>query len=165
MSYKNFANGKIDGKSLKDVAGLGDKDILALLQLGSVYYQEGKLDKAETVLRGIAVTDPDNKYVFSALGALFARKGENEAAVEALNKGLQLNPNDISAYVNRGEVFFKLGRIEDSARDFKKALEMDPHKTDPAANRARLILVGLAALTQKAREKSLVESSRFPLAI
>lgn len=154
FQYKVFKNGKFDGKlSIKDALSMPDQDINALLQLASVFYAEGKLDQARVTLEGIASVDPDNRYVHSALGALLTRKGENEAALTSLNRGLQLNPDDIAAYVNRGEVLFRLGKVEDSARDFKKALELDPQKKNPAANRARLILVGLAAIAQKAKEK------------
>ncbi len=64
-----------------------------------------------------------------------------------------MNPGDISIYVNRGEVLIRLGKVKEAASDFKKALDMDPERKSPAANRARLILVGLAAVAQKAKEK------------
>jgi Flp pilus assembly protein TadD len=151
--WKSF-DGKFDGKvAIKDVVKLTDTEILALLHMGSLYYSQGRMDQAQTVLEGVAAVDPDNKYVHAALGALFARKGANDQALESLNKAAKTDPNDVGVYVNRGEVLFKLGRIDDAAKDFKKALEMDPKKVNPAANRARLILVGLAAIAQKAKEK------------
>lgn len=151
--WKSF-DGKFDGKlAIKDVVKMTDTEILALLHMGALYYSQGRMDQAQTVLEGVAAVDPDNKYVHAALGALFARKGANDQALESLNKAAKTTPDDIGVYVNRGEVLFKLGRIDDAAKDFKKALEMDPKKTNPAANRARLILVGLAAIAQKAKEK------------
>ena len=151
--WKSF-DGKFDGKvAIKDVVKLTDTEILALLHMGALYYSQGRMDQAQTILEGVAAVDPDNKYVHAALGALFARKGANDQALESLNKAAKTDPGDIGVYVNRGEVLFKLGRIDDAAKDFKKALEMDPKKVNPAANRARLILVGLAAIAQKAKEK------------
>ncbi len=154
MAERMSFDGKFDGKiPLKDVVKLSEADILALLHTGALFYSQGQEGTAQNILEGVAAIDPDNKYVHAALGALLTRQGANEPALEALNKAAKLNPSDIGVYVNRGEVLFKLGRIDDAAKDFKKALEMDPKKTNPAANRARLILVGLAAIAQKAKEK------------
>jgi len=153
-AYKEFRDGKFDGKiAIKDAVGISNAEILSLMQVGYLFYAEGKLDRAETVFNGIAALDPDNRYIHSALGALLARKGDNPAALEELNKGLEKNPNDIAAYVNRGEVLFKMKRVDESARDFKKALDLDPQKKSPAANRARVILMGMVAVAQKARKK------------
>jgi tetratricopeptide (TPR) repeat protein len=152
--YRKFVDGKFDGKvPFKDVAGMTDQEIFGLLQVSQLYYTQGRFDAAQTILEGLAVMDPDNKLVQSALGAVYTKKGNNDAALVALNKAAKLNPGDISIYVNRGEVLIRLGKVQEAAGDFKKALEMDPDRKSPAANRARLILVGLAAVAQKAREK------------
>ncbi len=147
-----FTDGKMDGKSLKQIGGLSDQDILGMLQTGWMFYSQGKLESAQVMLEGVAAIDPENKYVHSALGALFTRQGRNEDALTALNRAVEMNPEDISAYVNRGEVLFRIGKVKESAQDFQKALAMDPEKRNPAANRARMILAGLAQIGQMARQ-------------
>ena len=152
--YKRIIDGKFDGKTtFKEVAGMTDAEFHGLLQLGHLYYTQGRTESAQKVLEGLAVLDPDHKRVQSALGALYTRTGDNEAALQALNKAARINPNDITIYVNRGEVHFRLGKVKEAADDFKKALAMDPERKNPAANRARLILVGLAAVAQKLKDK------------
>jgi len=153
--YKTFKNGKFDGKySLKELGNLSDEDVQGMLQMAWMFYGHGKLESAEVILKGVAAIDPDNKFVYSALGALYCRQGKNEEAVEALDKAVFLNPDDISVYVNLGEVLFKMGRVEEAAKNFNKVLALDPEKKDPAANRARLILVGLAEILKMMKESS-----------
>ncbi len=152
--YQSFENGKFDGKiPLKEVAGMSDKEITGLLQLGTLFYTQGQTESALKILEGLAALDPDNRLVQAALGAVYTKTGDNNAALETLNKANVLDPKDISVYVNRGEVLMRLGRVEDAGKDFKTALDLDPQRKSPAANRARLILVGLAAVAQKMKEK------------
>lgn len=147
-----FKDGKVDGKAIKDIVGMTEQDILALLQLGNTYYTQGRIDSALQMLEGVAAADPDNKYVYSMLGAVYTKRGDIQSALDALNKAETINPNDITLYVNRGEVRLKLGKAEDAAKDFKKAMDMDPDRKSPAANRARLILTGLAYVAKKVQE-------------
>jgi tetratricopeptide (TPR) repeat protein len=152
--YKKIIDGKLDGKvPFKEVIGMSEAEIAGLLQLGHLYYTQGRTESAQKILEGLAVLDPDNKLVQSALGALYTKTGDNQPALAALDKAARMNPDDITIYVNRGEVYFRLGKVKEAADDFKKALAMDPERKNPAANRARLILVGLAAIAQKVREK------------
>ncbi len=148
MEKINLDDFKIDGKTLKELVGFEDQSVEDLLKLSWVYYSEGKLDVAEKLLRGLATIDPENSLTHSALGAVLCRKGDNEEAIRELNTALELNSQDISAYVNRGEAYFRLGKLEESVNDFKKAIELDPEGKDPGANRARVILLGLAEVAK-----------------
>ena len=150
-TYQNFKDGKLDGAiPLKAVMKMSDQDVTDLLQLGSFYYRQGQVDKALTILEGLAAVDPDNATVQGSLGAVYVKAGRNEEALATLNRAHAMTPNDISVLVNRGEVMMRLGRTQEAGRDFKQA--MDPQRKDPAANRARLIVVGLAAVARKIEE-------------
>lgn len=152
-TYQNFKDGKLDGAiPLKAVMKMSDQDVTDLLQLGSFYYRQGQVDKALTILEGLAAVDPDNAMVQGSLGAIYVKAGRNEEALATLNRAHAMTPNDISVLVNRGEVMMRLGRTQEAGRDFKQAMDLDPQRKDPAANRARLIVVGLAAVARKIEE-------------
>lgn len=152
-TYQNFTDGKLGGTiPLKTVARISDQEITSLLQLGAFYYNQGQTEKALTILEGLAAMDPDNAAVQGALGAVFVKAGRNEEALATLNRAHAMTPDDISVLVNRGEVMMRLGRTQEAGRDFKQAMDLDPQRKDPAANRARLIVVGLAAVARKIEE-------------
>jgi len=152
-TYQNFKDGKLDGTiPLKAVAKISDQEITGLLQLGAFYYNQGQTDKALTILEGLAAVDPDNALVQGSLGAVYVKAGRNEEALTTLNRAHAMVPTDTSVLVNRGEVMMRLGRTQEAGRDFKQAMDLDPQRKDPAANRARLIVVGLAAVARKIEE-------------
>jgi len=152
-TYQNFKDGKLDGTiPLKTAAGMTDEQINSLLQLGAFYYNQGQTEHALTILEGLAAVDPDNATVQGSLGAVYVKAGRNEEALATLNRAHTMTPNDISILVNRGEVMMRLGRTQEAGRDFKQAMDLDPQRKDPAANRARLIVVGLAAVARKIEE-------------
>jgi tetratricopeptide (TPR) repeat protein len=64
-------------------------------------------------------------------------------AIQHLNRAIELDSNQLSAYVNRAEVELKLKQPEKAVADLKRAMELDPTGQDPAANRARMMALGL----------------------
>ncbi len=152
MEKINLEDYKINGKTLKELVGFEDSSVENLIKLSWTYYQQGKLDVAEKILRGLTAIDPENSLTHSALGAVLTRKGDAEDAIKELDVALELNPKDIAAYVNRGEAYFRLGRMEESIADFRKAIELDPEGKDSGANRARVILLGLSEVAKAVKD-------------
>ena len=120
----------------------------SIVALAFNYYQQGKLQEAETIFRGVQLLNPKLYYSYAGLGAIaLARRPPNLAeAKEQLSKAAELNPEDPTVQANLGEVALRQAKFDEAAKYFKKALELDPHQTDPGANRARAIISGLTAV-------------------
>lgn len=125
----------------------------AMIALAFNFYQQGKLQEAETLFHGLRLLYPDSYYSYAGLGAIaLARKPANLAEAYAhLSKAAELNPNDASVQANVGEVLLRQAKFDEAAKYLKKALELDPHQTDPGANRARAIISGLTAVAGEAQ--------------
>lgn len=126
-----------------------DSQFDAIVALAFNYYQQGKLQEAETIFRGLQLINPKSYYSYAALGAIaLARKpADLDEAQQNLGRAAELNPEDPSVQANLGEVLLRRAKFDEAAKYFKKALELDPQQTDPGANRARAIISGLSSVT------------------
>lgn len=62
--------------------------------LGQLYYDRGKLEKAETEFETVLRSDPDNYSVRLHLGWLSYKKGEKKRALDHYRAAVRLNPAD-----------------------------------------------------------------------
>lgn len=144
----------VDGKTpLQEIAGLADKDVHAILQLGATLYSQGRRNEAEDLFRGAVLLNKENGLAHSGLGTVLTAQGHVDEAIETLNEAIRLLPEDIASYVNRAENYLKRAQFEEATADLKKALELDPEEQDPAANRARAIIVGMSELIKEMQAK------------
>lgn len=117
-------------------------------RVGAMHYQQGNLEKAQTIFEGLVELDPESPDARAALGALLTLKQEDDAAAAHLTKAVELDPTEIAPYVNLGEVFIRQRRIEAALENLKKAIELDPDEKDPGANRARAMVLGIYQVIQ-----------------
>ena len=95
--------------------------------LGSVYYLEARLDKAEEEYRRQLEIDPDNPQALSMLGVIFLDRGQVKLAVPYLQRGLNANPN--VAYLQRkmGQAMLESGQTQEAITHLREATVLDPH--------------------------------------
>lgn len=124
------------------------EQLTSIATLGFNFYNEGKLDDAQIIFKGLIVAD-NSFYGWAGMGAIALCKEppELEKAQTFLSIAVKLNPNDASVHTNLGEVHLRQNNIEQAAAEFQKALDLDPERRDPGANRARAILNGLKQVT------------------
>lgn len=141
----------VAGEQLSEVLGVSDKQIQAIAAVGYNLYQQGKLNDAEVVFRGLTATNNKSPFGYAGLGAvaLAKRPADLTVAHENLSKAAELAPDDPTIQSNLGEVLLRQGKFEEAGRQFHKALELDPDSRDPGANRARAILTGLTAVASE----------------
>jgi len=138
----------VAGEQLSEVLGVTDNQIQAIAAVGYNLYQQGKLNDAETVFRGLISTNKNSAYGYAGLGAvaLAKRPADLAAAQENISKAAELAPNDPTIQSNLGEVLLRQGKFDEAGKQFERALKLDPESKDPGANRARAILTGLTAV-------------------
>ncbi len=146
----NFSSNKTDkaidfDALLKAPAGIdvSDEDFQSIGEIGAMYYEQGNLEKAETIFEGLVELKPDSGAAHSALGGLLTYKQEDERAITHLSRAIELDDKQISPFVNRGEVYLRQTKFDLAVADLKRAIELDPQEKDPGANRARAMVLGI----------------------
>lgn len=122
---------------------ISDEEVQAIGEIGAMYYEQGNLDKAQTIFEGLLELAPENGAANSALGALLTRRRQDGTALIYLNKAIELNNEQIAPFVNRAEIYIRQIKLELAVADLKRAIELDPLEDDPGANRARAMVVGI----------------------
>lgn len=89
-------------------------------------YREGKLEEAETAVRGFMRLEPDSARAYEILGAVLGRQGRNEEAMEALETALKLNPDLATAHANRAVLLMADEKVEAARRALERAVELRP---------------------------------------
>jgi tetratricopeptide (TPR) repeat protein len=142
---------------LKVPAGVhvSDEDFQAIGEIGAMYYEQGNLEKAETIFEGLVELKPDSSAAHSALGGLLTYKREDEKALVHLNRAIDLDSKQIAPFVNRGEVYLRQSKFDLAVADLKRAIELDPQEKDAGANRARAMILGIyQAIESQKTQKS-----------
>lgn len=133
--------------------GITAQEFQAMGNVGAMYYEQGHLEKAQTIFEGLVELDPESAVAQSALGALFTRKREDDAALVHLDKAIALDERQIAPLVNRAEVYLRQRRFEAAVADLKRAIELDPQESDPGANRGRAMILGIYQAIELQRQQ------------
>lgn len=151
-------------ESLLKSFNVNEKQFMGLVALAFNYYQQGKLNEADTLFRGLQVVNDKSYYGFAGAGAVALAKNPPDlnAAYQNLSKAAEINPNDTSVQANLGETLLRQGKLEEAKPHFEKSFQLDPGHNDPGANRARAIVGGLNVIANQALSQ--IQSQQKPIA-
>jgi len=117
----------------------------ALLNCGTLCYEEGNLKKAaEYFMRALQV-DPENALAHFNLGSVLEEVGRLEAARLHLRNAVRLDPSYPDAHYNLAFVCEKLGARNEAQRHWRAYITRDP--SSPWCGYARQRLAGTKART------------------
>jgi len=117
----------------------------ALLNCGTLCYEEGNLKKAaEYFMRALQV-DPENALAHFNLGSVLEEVGRLEAARLHLRNAVRLDPSYPDAHYNLAFVCEKLGARNEAQRHWQAYITLDP--SSPWCGYARQRLAGTKART------------------
>ncbi len=152
---RNQSNGAQVLPFTKEKVKMSAEEFMAIGEIGAMFYEQGNLEKAQTIFEGLVEINPNSDAAHSALGALLTKRRDDENALVHLNKAIELNDLQIAPFVNRAEVYLRRQQFETAVADLKRAIELDPQEKDAGANRARAMVLGIyqAIETQKAQQK------------
>lgn len=142
---------------LKSPPGIdvSDEDFQSIGEIGAMYYEQGNLEKAETIFEGLVELKPDSAAAHSALGGLLTFKRDDERALRHLTTAIELDDSQIAPFVNRGEVYLRKSEFDSAVADLKRAIELDPQEKDAGAHRARAMILGIyQAIESQKTQKS-----------
>ncbi|MBI5885543.1 MAG: tetratricopeptide repeat protein [Deltaproteobacteria bacterium] len=113
-----------------------DKQAQILFKLGSLYANNGRLDKAESYLTQANKLDPENPYVINALGNVYLMNGWLREAANQYVRAVELKPDEPEPIYNAAIAFERLDRPDKAAEYYKKFIALNPEGYDDAMARA-----------------------------
>ncbi|XP_055634788.1 protein O-mannosyl-transferase TMTC2 [Toxorhynchites rutilus septentrionalis] len=121
---------KLDGAGLRDRAAHDNARISALLQLGNLYADQGKLQRALAVYREALHILPDRyppQGIYHRLGEVFARLNQWSEAERFQRAALEAQPDHIAAHLSYGSMLARnSSRTSEAEQWFRRALRLAP---------------------------------------
>ncbi|KFB36955.1 AGAP009112-PA-like protein [Anopheles sinensis] len=121
---------KLDGTGLRDRAAHENARISALLQLGNLYADQGKLQRALAVYREALHSLPERyppQGIYHRLGDVFARLNQWTEAERFQRAALEAQPDHIAAHLSYGTMLARNGsRTSEAEQWFRRALRLAP---------------------------------------
>ena len=129
--------------SLKSMISSNPKDLNALIQLGNLYYDNGKFSQAVDYYGKALEIDPGNIGVRTDRGTCYWSLGQADAAIAEFQKSLQINQTHPQTLFNLGIVYLHGKNDANGARNaWEKLLAANPDYPDRA--RLQTMLTSLA---------------------
>ena len=94
--------------------------------LALVYFHQGELDKAESLLRGLLAGHPNHAGVYNSLGLVAAGRKQYAQAVELFERSIKLKPEEAEPHLNLGAAYRHLGMPGPAERELRRALALSP---------------------------------------
>ena len=101
-------------------------DAYISFNLGNLYYDMGKLEKALTYYDKALYIYPDFIDVWKYRGLIYFTSGRLQKAAACYNQILSLDPKYPELWVDIGIIFFEMGKINEAKACYEKATEMNP---------------------------------------
>jgi tetratricopeptide (TPR) repeat protein len=107
----------------------------ALINCGTLYYEDGNLEKAAEYFRQALVLDPESALAHFNLGSVLDETGHLDAARQHLRQAVRLNPMYPDAHYNLAFVCEKLKAYAEAKQHWQAYVRLEP--TGPWASYAR----------------------------
>ncbi|MFH1807772.1 MAG: tetratricopeptide repeat protein [Pseudomonadota bacterium] len=146
--------------TLGELEGITKKVQYEIAERGFKLLNEGKLDQAERIFKGLITLDPFDSYFHTVLGSIHQRRDLKDEAIEEYSRALKVNPYNATALANRGEIFFQQGRVLEATQDIQSAIEFDPDCREPATVRCRVLAMALAKTIEENKDKILATMAK-----
>jgi tetratricopeptide (TPR) repeat protein len=115
----------------------------ALLNCGTLYYEDGNFEKATEYFQRALAAQPQNSLVHFNLGSVLEEMGEFEQSRRHLRQALLLDPSSCDAHYNLAFVCDKLHAVGEAREHWQAYINLDP--TGPWSAYARQRLAALQA--------------------
>jgi tetratricopeptide (TPR) repeat protein len=100
--------------------------IEALINCGTLFYEDGNLEKASEYFRRALALDAENALAHFNLGSVLEEIGEVEAARQHLRQAVRLDPSYPDAHYNLAFVCEKLGAYAEAQQHWQAYVKLDP---------------------------------------
>jgi spermidine synthase len=124
----------ISEQSLLDRIKTNNKDVDAIIKLGTVYQNQGMLDNAIEEFRKAIELDPNSMLAHSNLAYIYEGKGMINEAIAEFKELLRIQPKMPQIHVGLGLLYDKQGLTDDAIAEMKNAIQQDPKSTAAMIN-------------------------------
>ncbi len=118
----------------------------ALVNLGTIYFNWRKLDKAEAYYQRALDADPEYALARFNLGNLYDEQGHRDLAVEQYRLALKSNPKYSDAHYNLALLYQNMGAAMEAVRHWNEYLKLDPSSSWASIARRELAKLKDAAI-------------------
>jgi len=108
------------------LAARGADDAGTLLVLGTLLYQDDRIDASIPFLERATAVEPGFAGPWRTLGAAYASLGRDDAALAAMDRAVDLEPGSSQGWYNRGFFRAERGDLERATVDLGVALRLAP---------------------------------------
>ncbi len=148
--------------SYAQLAGIPQKDLYALSEVGHVKLQHGRYDEAKKIFECLVKIDHKNPFYHACLGSVSQKIGKFVDAVYEYSEALKLKKDDMTSLVNRGEIYLVHKNYKKAAEDFRSAILLDPLGKNKYANRARSLVIAIKRNLQAAKSQQQLKKAAAP---
>lgn len=113
-------------KLLLQAIGKNPGDAEKLAQLGDLYFESNRYDKAIETYQKVLKLNPGDVDTYNDLGLALYYTGQPEAALEALRKGTEVTPSYQRIWLSLGFVLSETGRRDEAKKALEKARDIAP---------------------------------------
>ena len=99
---------------------------LAHLNLGSMLFEDGRIDEAIAHFEAAQRQNPNNAEIHFNWGRALLQEGRNAESVPQFAAVLRLTPTDAEAHDNLGAALLGVGRTVEAMTEFKTAIRLRP---------------------------------------
>jgi len=132
---KDYATARTKYEAVLDAE---PNNLLALSNVGVIYYQQGKLQDAESFLRRAVALAPNDAESRALMGVVYFRRGKTEEAFAELTRAIAINPRHAEAHNYLGITLSEKGWSASAEQEIRKAIELNPQYADAHFNLAVL---------------------------
>ncbi|HZJ54205.1 MAG TPA: tetratricopeptide repeat protein, partial [Myxococcaceae bacterium] len=98
--------------------------------LGAVHFEQGDLDGAATLLRGVLKTEPGNPEANFWMARVNASRNEYSQALESIRAAIDRAPTRAAYHHELGRILQGAGKRPDAVEAWKQAVKLDPGYAD-----------------------------------
>ena len=104
----------------------------AWTQMGNLYFDNKKYQKAISAYQKSVEIEPNNANVMTDLGVMYRRAGQSKKAVEVFDRAIQIDPKHEISRFNKGIVLLHdLNDLEGAIKAWEELIEVNPFAMAP----------------------------------
>ena len=104
------------------------------MSIAILFQQNGHLDEAEAIYRGLRDALPDHPDVLHYSGVLAQQQGRSAQAVALIERSLALEPDQADCYSNLGIIFKAQEKLAEAVAAYRRAIEISPTHVNAHSN-------------------------------
>ncbi len=125
-SYEAKQNYKMAKYHYEKAIRLNPSYYAAIYNLGVVYYNEGKLDRAYQLIKESILLEPDNVFGYTVIGGIYQKFNCDKLALTSFNKALEFEPKNLLVHIYIIDQYLLMEDLVNADRYFTNLKEFAP---------------------------------------